>query len=366
VTEQKLHLEKNSARELMPHVHKGLISVLIFGNENFPVLPAPFHCMIQSTIKGADEYMSKVPVEVIYVGVSDSDSSLASNLTRLAKISPASALIAIVKDFAEAELAFSTGAADCVMVDRCTAEVAAEKARFAIARMRYLKHGGGNHLYTYSDLAAIARVLSHDIRNSLSGIVLSLEPIRQACEQHEDAKSYLEILERSSTKLNQIVNRFSTATGNIALKASEEKFNDIVRQSISNMPPGAVKDVHIITKYAESDSSLLLDKEKILTAFEHLISNAIDAVDGHPNAEIRITTAVDRDAATLTIRDNGHGIDYTTLQNIFRPFFTTRPGKAGLGLSIAYSIVNAHSGTLRINSDTGGGTEVICRFPLKR
>jgi signal transduction histidine kinase len=345
---------------------KGLISVLIFGNENFPVLPAPFQCMVHTTLKGADEYLTKVPVEVIYVGTSDSDPSLTGNIQALAKLSPTSAIVALVRDYAQAELAFSTGAADCILIEKLTAEVAAETARFATARSRYLKHGGGNHLYTYSDLAAIARVLSHDIRNSLSGIVLSLEPIRQACEKDEDAKSYLDILDRSAGKLNQVVNRFSMATGNIALRTSEENFSDMIRSSITATPAAALRDVKIIQKLPEETVLLAFDKEKIPTAISHLLTNAAEAVEGHPNPEIRITANVEDGFATLVIRDNGHGIDYTTLQNIFRPFFTTRPGKAGLGLPIAYSIINAHGGTLRINSGQGNGTEVICRFPLKK
>lgn len=345
---------------------KGLISVLIFGNENFPVLPAPFQCMVHSTLKGADDYLTKVPVEVIYVGVSEASPSLTNNITALAKLAPAAALVALVRDYAEAELAFGTGAADCLMVEKLTADAAVETGRFAIARMRYLKHGGGNHLYTYSDLAAIARVLSHDIRNSLSGIVLSLEPIRQACEKDEDAKSYVDILDRSAGKLNQVVNRFSMATGNIALKTSEENFNDIVRHTIATLPPNTLRDANLVQEFSEQDARIAFDKDKIPTAITHLITNAADAVDGYPNAEVHISTTVEDGFATLTIRDNGHGIDYTTLQNVFRPFFTTRPGKAGLGLPMAYSIVNAHGGSLRINSNNGGGTEVICRFPLKK
>ncbi len=350
----------------MSNAPKGVISLLIFGNADFPVLPAPFQCMIHSTLKGAGDYIAKVPVEVIFVGVSESEPSLSNNLKRFAKLSPTSALVALVKDFPEADVAFCEGAADCILVDRLTAEIASEKACFAIARMRYLKHGGEHHLYTYSDLAAIARVLSHDIRNSLSGIVLSIEPIKQACAKDEDALSYIDILERSATKLNQVVNRFSLATGNIAVKATEQDFNEIVRNALTLLLPNSTKDAKLITKYAEQSTFLSLDKEKIPTAIANLISNAVDAIEGHPSAEIRISTSVDSEAATLTIRDNGHGIDYTTLQNIFRPFFTTQPGKAGLGLPIAYSIISAHGGTLRINSDSGGGTEVICRFPLKK
>jgi signal transduction histidine kinase len=366
VTGRKSGSKEKRVDYYMSTTPKGLISVLIFGNENFPVLPAPFQCMVHTTIKGADEYLTKVPVDVIYVGVSDADPSLTNNLTAMAKLSPSSALVALVKDYPQAELAFATGAADCILTEKLTVDVVTEKARFVIARMRYLRHGGGNHLYTYSDLAAIARVLSHDIRNSLSGIVLSLEPIRQACENNEDAKSYVDILDRSSTKLNQVVNRFSLATGNIALKATEGDFNNMVRHAIATLPNNALKDARLTENYSALNVMIPFDKEKIPTAITNLITNAVDALEGHPNGEIRITTEIDKESATLFIQDNGHGIDYTTLQNIFRPFFTTRPGKAGLGLPIAYSIMSAHGAALRINSNSGGGTEVVCRFPLKK
>lgn len=345
---------------------KGFVSVLIFGNENFPVLPSPFQCMVHTTLKGADEYLTKVKVEVIYVGVSESAPSLTSNITALAKLSPATPLVALVKDFGEAELAFSTGAADCILIDKLTVDVTVQTARFVTARARYMKHGGGNHLYTYSDLAAIARVLSHDIRNSLSGIMLSIEPIRQACSGNEDAKAYVDILDRSAGKLNQIVNRFSMATGNIALKTSDQEFNDIVRLSIASLPNGSMREARMHENYTETAAVLPFDKEKLPQAISNIILNAVDAVEGHPQGEVNIETMIENGIAVLKVRDNGHGIDYTTSQNVFRPFFTTRPGRAGLGLSLAYSIIHAHGGSLRIESATGTGTLVTCTFPLRK
>lgn len=345
---------------------KGIISVLIFGNEDFPVLPAPFQCMVHNTLKGADDYLTRVEVDVIYVGKSAANSSLPDNLVALAKLSPAASLVALVQDFAEAESAFSYGASDCIFIERLTVDSVVETTRFVMARARYMKRGGGHHLYTYSDLAAIARVLSHDIRNSLSGIVLSIEPIKQAVANDEDAKAYTDILDRSAVKLNQVVNRFSMATGNIALKTADIEFSEMIRSAINTLGPNALKDAKLEQNYSEKQEILHFDKDKVQQAISSLILNAADAVDGHPQGEVRISTTIGNGFATAIISDNGHGIDYTTLQNIFRPFFTTRPGRAGLGLPIAYSIINAHGGTLRIESANGSGTTVTCSFPLRK
>ncbi len=345
---------------------KGMISVLIFESENFPVLPASFQCMVHTTLKGAEDYLRNIPVDVIYVGKSESSPSLSDNLLALAKISPASSLVAIASDFGEAELALGNGAADCILRDRLTVEAAVERARFVTSRARYLRHGGGNNLYSYNDLAAIARVLSHDIRNSLSGIVLSLEPIRQAVGNSEDGKSYLDILERSSAKLNHVINRFSTATGNIALRTKDEDLNELIHQAIATLPANYNTDAKIIQKYSEESIVLPFDREKFPPAIVAIITNAFDALDGNANGEITITTVVKDGTAFLTVNDNGHGIDFTTLQNVFRPFFTTRPGRAGLGLPLAHSVVNAHGGVLRIESENGKGTTVTISFRLKK
>lgn len=350
----------------MTPTSKGMISVLIFESEDFPVLPALFQCMVHTTLKGAQDYLANIPADVIYVGKSESCPSLSENLLALAKMSPASLLVAIASDFGEAELAIGNGATDCILRERLTVDVAVERARFVTSRARYLRHGGGNNLYSYNDLAAIARVLSHDIRNSLSGIVLSLEPIRQAVGNNADGKAYLDILERSSTKLNQVINRFSTATGNIALRTKDEDLNDLIQQAIATLPTNYATEAKIVQQYSEESIVLPFDREKFSVVIAGLVNNAFDALDANSKGEISIATKVENGTAYLMVKDNGHGIDFTTLQNVFRPFFTTRPGRVGLGLPLAHSVVNAHGGVLRIESENGKGTTVTVSFRLNK
>lgn len=349
---------------LMSTKSKEILSVLVFDNGNFPVLSPAFQCMIHTTLEKADEYFRRVVVDVIFVGKSEAHPSVISNLSAISRLCPSSQLIALVRDLKEAEEAFANGAADCILREALTVETAEQRALFVTERARYLRHGGENQLYTHSDLAAIARVLSHDIRNALSGIVLSLEPIRQACGTNADAKSYVDILDRSASKLNQVINRFSSATGNIALRPKDENLVDLLRHAVATMPELAGGKVKVIEEFPEGEIILSLDREKFPLAVTNLISNAIDAIEGRANGHVRIKADVQSKEVVLTVEDNGHGIDFTTLQNVFRPFFTTRPGKAGLGLPMAQSIITAHGGSLRIESSNGAGTTVTCRLPL--
>lgn len=342
---------------------KETLSIVVFDNGEFPILSSSFHCMVHTALDKADEYFRKIMVDVIFVGRSETNPSVIANISAIGKLSPSAQLIALVQDNKEAESAFMNGAADCIIRNQLTAAVAEQRAIFVTARSRYLKQAGEYQLYTPNDLAAIARVLSHDIRNSLSGIVLSLEPIRQACGTNAEAQSYIDILDRSSGKLNQVINRFSSATGNIALRAKEEGFMNMVRHSIATLPEN-LRTVPITEDIAEEEVIYSLDREKFPLAITNLLTNAFDAVDGLVNPMVKISAFVKDNEILLAVEDNGHGIDFTTLQNVFRPFFTTRPGKAGLGLPLAQSIIYAHGGTLRIESSNGEGTKVSCRFPL--
>lgn len=339
------------------------LNILVFDSGKFPVLPLQFRWATITSMEKADEYLRKTVVDVVFVGRTESSALLATNIICIHKYCPSATLIAIADDETDAEIAFINGVADCIFRNQLSHEVVAQRAIFSFARTRFLKHGGENQLYTQADLAAMTRILSHDIRNTLSGIVLSIDPIKDACANDSEAKGYVDILERASTKLNTVINQFSTATGNIALKPKNENLVDILKHSVAAFPETGGSGMKIIEDYSHYEIFYPLDRDKFPMAIINLLTNAADAVEGTAGAQIAVKAeVVDRDIL-LKITDNGHGIDFTTLQNVFRPFFTTRPGKSGLGLPLAKSIISAHGGQLRIESGNSG-TTVICRFPF--
>ncbi len=97
----------------------------------------------------------------------------------------------------------------------------------------------------------------------------------------------------------------------------------------------------------------------------NLLLNAFDAVDGTPDAEVRVILGTEGDAAVLRVRDTGHGIPEADLPRVTEPFFSTKlTGEGlGLGLSICKAILADMNGRLDIVSDEGRGTEVTVRLP---
>ena len=95
----------------------------------------------------------------------------------------------------------------------------------------------------------------------------------------------------------------------------------------------------------------------------NLLRNALDATQGGREPEIEIILAAG-ETASLTVRDNGHGIE--NLESLFEPFYTTKkPGEGvGLGLAISSGIVNDLGGRLTARNAEGGGAVFEMQLPI--
>ena len=117
------------------------------------------------------------------------------------------------------------------------------------------------------------------------------------------------------------------------------------------------KKLGSLTKtYANSD--------QLKQMFINLIRNAIQAIEA--NGIITVTTEMNDNYIIIKISDNGEGIPPNDIKNIFNPFFSTREvgDGVGLGLSIAYRIIEGHNGSIDVQSKLGRGTVFTIRLPI--
>ena len=127
----------------------------------------------------------------------------------------------------------------------------------------------------------------------------------------------------------------------------------------------AGKGVEIALDCAEPLPKLVGDRVQLQQVLLNLLSNAIDAVAANAPGTRRVAVLARRTAsgAAVEVTDAGHGLDDATLARIFQPFFTTKPGGMGLGLSISQTIVAAHGGMLSVRSAPGRGTTFRAELP---
>lgn len=103
---------------------------------------------------------------------------------------------------------------------------------------------------------------------------------------------------------------------------------------------------------------------QIAQVLVNLVVNAAQSLQ--PGGRLGLETRREKGAVLLVVRDNGPGMDASTLRRVFEPFFSTRPADVGtgLGLSVVRGIVLAHGGTIEAESEPGHGTAFLVRLPI--
>ena len=119
--------------------------------------------------------------------------------------------------------------------------------------------------------------------------------------------------------------------------------------------------VTVEKRYSFDICNISVDAEKIKIAFLNLIVNAIEAMQPGKGI-LKVLTKGEDDKCVIEITDNGNGMSEEQLNNLFEPYFTTKPKGNGLGLTNTQNIILNHRGSINVNSKPGEGTSFIIKF----
>jgi signal transduction histidine kinase len=140
--------------------------------------------------------------------------------------------------------------------------------------------------------------------------------------------------------------------------------NSVVERAIRLVRPTAEQvGVGIDLRFDPSAGHFLADEEMLYQAFVNLLMNALEASSHGGN--LRVSTRAAGDEFEVTIADTGRGIPPEHLDQVFKPFFTTRHTGTGLGLPITREIIQRHGGRVTLESRVGEGTTVTMRLPMR-
>lgn len=208
----------------------------------------------------------------------------------------------------------------------------------------------------------IAKSLANEITNPLSNINLSLDQLNIELDtsNNDSVKLYLDILKSNFERINLLITDFVNSTQIIELNIQPRALEVIINESLALLSEQlAQHKVEIETNYAISDIFVNVDYDRMLNAFSHLLSNAIEA----QASIITINVRKENDLAVVEFKDNGNGIEEANKQHIFDPFFTTKPKGLGLGLTNAQKSVLSHNGKLSFYSEEKEGTTFAVYLP---
>ena len=196
----------------------------------------------------------------------------------------------------------------------------------------------------------IIRVLSHEIRNSLTPIKSLAQTLVELPYQQDNSKKALQVIVERSISLQEFVNRY----GDIAQRYSVEKrwlSSQTFTEMLIALFPTQVISTEIKTDKIWADPLLL--KQVVI----NLLKNAIEACVGSKNIRISLVISLRKNLKNeqelvIEVTDTGQGIANT--DNLFVPFYTTKDNGHGIGLSLCQNIIEQHNGRLTLTNNKNG------------
>lgn len=204
---------------------------------------------------------------------------------------------------------------------------------------------------------------SHEIRNPLALITSEMQMLSDSQPQlcfNEHWDNIMENLNYIRELLDEL-SRYQNA-GHITLVQTDLSIC-LDRITSSFRPALDYLGISFETDIPRDLPQISLDQTKIRQALFNLLRNAQEAIQ-HAHGKIQIAASAVSDGIQITVHDNGCGMTAQQTEQIFFPFVTYKPGGTGLGLAVTRQIIEAHHGTLRVESVPGEGTTFYILLPL--
>lgn len=225
-------------------------------------------------------------------------------------------------------------------------------AREEIIRTEYLRN-----------LGELLEGTLHDINNLLVSII-GYAQLSQNLDDLEEIKEYLEIIAKVALDGEKITNRIKEKIkGNYESLKEVYYFNYIINNCVEMVKHKFKIPGMDIVVDLNTDSYIYCNEYDIRHSIVNIMLNGVDAMEGLGTLTIR--SYEKEDHIVLEISDTGKGMDQSTMDRIFEPYFTTKGSKGtGLGLSLAKRIFNMHNGEIQVESQLGKGTKFTILLPI--
>jgi two-component system, NtrC family, nitrogen regulation sensor histidine kinase NtrY len=202
-------------------------------------------------------------------------------------------------------------------------------------------------------------VLTHEIMNSitpihsLSGSMSKyLDKIEGNDEIVTKAQNSLNVINRRSDSLMSFVDRYRSVS-TVPLPAIQPVDLRQLFQAVLRLLENELEGVEVTVDLAATE--VRCDPVQVEQILINLVKNAGHAMSSTEKKMLRITSSVN-DGVIISISDSGGGIDPQIIDKIFIPFFTTRPGGSGIGLTLSRQIMQRHGGAITVESSENGTT----------
>jgi signal transduction histidine kinase len=216
-------------------------------------------------------------------------------------------------------------------------------------------------------------LISHEIRTPLASIIGYVELLQEEGVSGPDAGLFAEVIERNAKRLQHLVGDLlflsQIQSGKMAMEFQDADLAGIAAGALEELRPEAQRK-HIDLALSATDvPRLTVDPVRIAQLLGNLLSNAVKFTPDGGQVEVRLRR--EEDQAVLAVADTGIGIPAAERERVFERFFRTTTAArhaiqgTGLGLAVTKAIVEAHHGTITVDSEEGRGSTFTVCLPLR-
>lgn len=213
----------------------------------------------------------------------------------------------------------------------------------------------------------LMKIISHELMNSLTPIRALSQNLLHIVDQEqleeddfEDIKSSISTIINRSDHLQFFVENYRKLAMLPTPNKQMTPINALFEDCLRIMSPILKQEGIELINEIHSSRSILIDKNQMEQVIINLITNSIHALKEKEEKKLIVSSYTENNRFFIVISDNGKGVDAEIRDKVFLPFFTTRKGGAGIGLTLSKNIIEAHGGYLSYQTDEDKTSFVIC------
>ena len=221
-------------------------------------------------------------------------------------------------------------------------------------------------------LGEMAAAIAHEVKNPLAAIEIMAGLLRRKLTNVPEAQSVLTDIINETKMANAIVQEALEFVRPIRLQVERTAVAEAVGSAVQLADTKARwGDIHLKVELPDTLPLIQGDQYQLTQVFTNLRMNAFEAMEGRGHVAIAAQTVVlkgesgGRDAVVVTFTDDGPGMPQDVADRVFNPFFTTKTRGSGLGLAIVRRIVDAHDGSIDLQTAQGQGTQIRATLPVR-
>ncbi len=218
-------------------------------------------------------------------------------------------------------------------------------------------------------LGEIAVGLAHEIKNPLAGIKSSMEVLHDEATCSEEDRDVLLKVIAEIRRIEMLLKDLLSFARPPKPQLLPVDINGILEATLElSVDAGAASSSGVASErsFDRRIPSTMADPMQIKQVFLNLILNAVEAMNGKGTLRVETMYNETDHAIEIVIADTGKGIDNEHIENLFHPFFTTKPKGTGLGLAISKRLIEEHGGTISVQSMPGRGTTFTIKLPVRQ